>query len=173
MPLACASDELVIAVVPVDAPLPGSVSQAYEFLPTGTEFNKPVTVSFAYTDDELAGQPPSAFAVSTVSDDSWQAISKPLVDSFASVISGMTTHFSPYALVATSENGSAAIRAIRAIRGLPAALRALRGVLRARWAVLRARAGETRAMPPARVAPFTFDVPIVSETASFGGCCLP
>ncbi len=106
IPPGALDDELVIAIVPIEAPLPGSVGQAYEFLPTGTEFDKPVTVSFAYTDDELAGRPPSAFAVSTVSDDSWQAISKSQVDSFASVISGMTRHFSPYALVATSENGS-------------------------------------------------------------------
>jgi hypothetical protein len=105
IPAGALDHEVVVTVAPIASPLPGSVGQAYDLGPTGTQFSKPVTVSFAYTSSELGGQSPSAFAVNTVTDNAWQAVSSPSVDPYAQVISGTTTHFSPYALVALPTGG--------------------------------------------------------------------
>jgi hypothetical protein len=112
--------EVVISIAPIDSPLPGSVGQAYELEPTGTQFSKPITVGFNYTSSELGGNP-GGFAVSTVSDGAWQAISSPAIDSYALVISGTTTHFSPYALVAVPGNSSLGESGAGGSSSLPAA----------------------------------------------------
>ena len=80
----------------------GTVSPVFEIGPTGTSFALPVTVSFDYTDTELGGLSPSAFAVETTAASlgaSWAPLTNIVVDVYAHTVSGQTMHLSPYALV--------------------------------------------------------------------------
>ena len=70
----------------------------WEFGPTGTQFATPVTLTLAYTNAELGGMPAASFAVSTVVGNAWQPLAATVVDTSAQVMSGQTTHLSPYAL---------------------------------------------------------------------------
>ena len=100
IPAGALDQEIVVSITPIAAPFPGSVGQAYEIGPTGTQFKLPIAIAFAYTLGQLGGQPPAGFAVSTVAGNAWQALSSPALDPDALTISGTTMHLSPYALVA-------------------------------------------------------------------------
>jgi hypothetical protein len=89
----------------------GTLGQVFEIGPTGTTFSQPVTIAFAYSDAELAGLAPSAFAVETISGGSilqWTPLSQIVVDVYAHTIAGQTTHLSPYALVQQVGGGTSA-----------------------------------------------------------------
>jgi Concanavalin A-like lectin/glucanases superfamily len=90
--------EISISIQPISPPVDGALGQAYEIEPSGTVFQQPAILTFPYTDDELDGASPEAFAVSTVTGDSWQNVSSPVTDPFAHTISGTIAHLSPYAL---------------------------------------------------------------------------
>jgi hypothetical protein len=94
--------DITLSITPIAAPIAGSIGQAFEIGPTGTQFMQPALITFGYTDAELNGSPPSAFAVDTVVGGAWEPVSPPIVDPFTHTIAGTTMHLSPYAL-ATSQ----------------------------------------------------------------------
>jgi hypothetical protein len=87
-----------LSIAPIASPVAGSVGQAFDIGPTGTQFKVPVTIAFSYTAGELGGAAASTFAVSTVVGGTWQAIASQTVDTSGATISGTTMHLSPYAL---------------------------------------------------------------------------
>jgi hypothetical protein len=103
IPAGALNVDLEITIDPSAQPGPGgTVSPVFEIGPTGTSFALPVTVAFDYTDSELAGLSPSAFAVETTAASlgaSWAPLTNLLVDVYAHTIAGQTMHLSPYALV--------------------------------------------------------------------------
>ncbi len=93
--------ELTIQLAGQNGPA-GTVSPVFEIGPTGTTFALPVTVAFDYTDSELGGLSPSAFAVETVAaslGSSWAPLTNIVVDVYAHTVAGQTMHLSPYGLV--------------------------------------------------------------------------
>jgi hypothetical protein len=100
VPAGALTTSTVITITPATSSVPGAVGQVWEIGPTGTQFSVPVTLTLAYADSELGTMPATAFAVSTVVSDTWQPIAATVVNTSEHVISGQTTHLSPYALSA-------------------------------------------------------------------------
>jgi len=98
--------DVPVSIAPIAAPVPGASGQVFEIEPSGTQFNTPATVTFSYANYDLAGLPPSAFAVSTVVGGAWQALPGQTLDANAQTISATTMHLSPYGLVAQAQGGS-------------------------------------------------------------------
>ena len=108
VPAGAVSATTAITITPSTLTVPGAVGQVWEIGPTGTQFATPVTLTLAYTDAELGGKPAADFAVSTVVGSGWQPIAAGVVNTAAHVITGQTTHLSPYALsslVQSSDDG--------------------------------------------------------------------
>src|SRR4029079_15729510 len=83
-----------------DPPAAGAVSTVYEIGPTGTQFAMPVRLTLHYTDGSLASTRASMLRVATFAGGSWQILSGAEVDTNARTVSGLTTHLSPYAIIA-------------------------------------------------------------------------
>jgi hypothetical protein len=94
--------DITISITPIDPPVPGALGQAFEIGPTGTHFSQPILITFAYSDAQLDGSAPTAYAVDTVVNGAWQPVSSPIVDPFTHTIAGTTTHLSPYALATST-----------------------------------------------------------------------
>jgi hypothetical protein len=90
--------DVSISISQISSAVSGALGQASDIGPSGTKFLQPAILRFNYTDDELEGQPASAFAVSTVVGKAWVSVSAPATDPFAHTISGTISHLSPYAL---------------------------------------------------------------------------
>jgi hypothetical protein len=103
IPAGALSSELPITIELSAQPGPtGTISRVFDIGPTGTIFAKPITIAFDYALSQLAGLPPSDFAVETStagSSASWTPLSQIVVDVTAHTIAGQTTHMSLYALV--------------------------------------------------------------------------
>lgn len=85
-----------------DTFIPGAASRIVELGPSGTTFRNPVTLRFAPKPGDLVGAiAPSQVRVATYVDGRWA----PLPTTFAApgVIAATTTHFSPFALVASCQ----------------------------------------------------------------------
>jgi hypothetical protein len=97
----------------------GTIGQVFEIGPTGTMFGVPITIAFNYTDAELGGLAPSAFAVETVAGGSgqWTPLSQIVVDIYAHTIAGQTSHLSPYALVQQQPGGGTTGDAAAVLQG--------------------------------------------------------
>jgi hypothetical protein len=79
------------------SPGEGEVGVVYEIGPTGTRFSSPVTLTIAYSPDDLAGRPEDQLKIATFANGSWQALADNLVDTKNHSVSGTTMHLSPYA----------------------------------------------------------------------------
>jgi hypothetical protein len=98
IPAGAVGANTMITITPSTSSVPGAVGQVWEIGPTGTQFSVPITITLAYKDSDLGGMPPTAFAVSTVVNGAWQPIPATVVNPAAHIISGQTTHLSPYAI---------------------------------------------------------------------------
>jgi alpha-tubulin suppressor-like RCC1 family protein len=97
IPAGALSSTITFTITPIVAPILGSVGQAYDIEPSGTQFAIPVTLTFPYTTAELGGGAPSNFAISTVVSSAWQPISAPVVDAAAGTLSGETMDLCDFA----------------------------------------------------------------------------
>jgi hypothetical protein len=91
-----------ITITEIQSPIAGAIGKTYEIGPTGTQFAKPVTLSFAYGGFDLMGTDPSALEVATIANGDWVALTSDSVDTNAKVASGQTSHLSPYGVHAKS-----------------------------------------------------------------------
>jgi hypothetical protein len=99
IPEGALSSEIPITIASAYGLPPGSLIEA-EIGPSGTEFAKPVTLTFPYDGSTTnAGE----LKVMTVSDGQWIALPDWSRNLEAKTISGTTTHLSPYGLVASAE----------------------------------------------------------------------
>lgn len=83
----------------VGFPDEGSVLQEFELLPEGTRFNKPVTLTFNYTDEMLGGNSPFnvGLAFKDDKDGKWYSLIGGKIDPVKKTISVKITHFSKWA----------------------------------------------------------------------------
>jgi hypothetical protein len=94
IPAGALDRDLKITVTVATAPVSGTVGQVYEIGPSGTVFKQPVTVSLAFTTEELGGQPETSLALATLVDDAWVELAASVVDASAKRVTATTTHLS-------------------------------------------------------------------------------
>ncbi len=102
VPSGAVDHDVLFTVGPAAPPLSAAVGGAYEIGPAGTQFAAPATVSIRYTPADLDGAPSSDLLVATVAAGQWQPLASGAVDARAGVVSGATSHLSPFALVHAS-----------------------------------------------------------------------
>jgi hypothetical protein len=78
---------------------PMGISKAYRLEPHSVEFSKPVTIEFAYTDDDISNTIPEALGIAYQDAKGiWKRRPSPVVDKAAKTIKVTTTHFSDWSL---------------------------------------------------------------------------
>ncbi len=87
-----------ITIQQVDPPAPGALGPVYDVGPTGTLFQRPVTLSFSFAGLSLAGVDPTTLHVATLSGGKWVPVTS-AVDRASSVVTGQITHLSPWTLI--------------------------------------------------------------------------
>lgn len=88
-----------ISIQPITNEGPLGVGLAYRLQPEGVTFKKPVTLTFHYDDNQVAGIPADFFWIITqAGNGSWNAMLKSVVDLGHKTVSTETTHFSDWAL---------------------------------------------------------------------------
>ncbi len=108
IPAGAVGSDVTITVAPAEAPAAGAIGGVYEIGPTGTQFTTPVRMTLHYTAVGLEGMSESSLRVATYAGGSWQILSGAIVDTNAKTVSGLTTHLSPYAIVAGSSGKTCA-----------------------------------------------------------------
>jgi len=89
-----------IGIQPIENKAFGGVGASYELTPDGQQFAQPVTLSFTYTDADLAGSAPEALAVAFQTlEGYWQLVDDISVDAVAKTVSATTPHFTRFASV--------------------------------------------------------------------------
>ncbi len=91
-----------ISVTPEPSPPAGGdlVGPAYEFGPSGTTFNAPVSITITYDPASLpSGLSENALALATYSGSSWQPLPDSQVDAAGNSVTGTTTHFSLFGVM--------------------------------------------------------------------------
>ena len=89
-----------ISVQPITNETPGGVGVGFSMLPNGQTFSKPVTLTFHYSPDDLAGTDANALAVAVQKDDRiWYEFNTSSLDESAGTLSITTSHFSNYDLL--------------------------------------------------------------------------
>ncbi len=100
---------IALSIQPATTKLPkGTIGPVYELGPTGTKFAKPVALEYSYARVALGSTDPKSLRLATldVSGTKWQALPANQVDTARQVVTGDTTHFSPFGLIA---GGSSAV----------------------------------------------------------------
>ena len=99
IPAGALESDTEITIQPISGESPGAIGGGFRLGPDGTEFAKPVTLTFTYSDDDLEGTVAEALGGAyQSSDDSWYWL-EPSLDVSAKSVSVSTDHFSDYALV--------------------------------------------------------------------------
>jgi hypothetical protein len=95
IPAGALSSDLAISIQPITNECPNGVGIAYDFLPNGTKFLIPATLTFHYTDDDINGTDP--YLINMAFQDSlneWEADIFKDVDTIGKTIMFDVTHFS-------------------------------------------------------------------------------
>jgi hypothetical protein len=100
IPPGAVGSNVTITTEPATPPAEGAVGTVYEIGPTGTQFAMPVTLTLHYTAADVSGMAESSLRVATFAGGSWQLLPGAVVDTQAKTVSGVTTHLSPYAIIA-------------------------------------------------------------------------
>lgn len=101
VPQGALSQQTDITVDQATNPPSGNIGVAYEFGPSGTTFSQPVTISITYDQASLPqGVNEADLRLGTVVNGGWEAVSDSTVDVAANKVTGTTTHFSIYGVVA-------------------------------------------------------------------------
>ncbi|HEY5919725.1 MAG TPA: hypothetical protein VIU13_20035, partial [Chryseolinea sp.] len=87
-----------ITIQPITNESPGGIGLAYDLLPDGTTFNKPATLTFRYTDEDINGSLPEFLSIAHQnSDGAWVSdIQNQMLDTDAQKISLDIAHFTPF-----------------------------------------------------------------------------
>lgn len=89
-----------ITIQPITNHAHGGVGAAFRLTPEGSQFSKPVTLSFNYSDADVAGSAPEALGVAFQRPDgTWEWTRGPAVDAEARTVTVQTTHFSDWSAV--------------------------------------------------------------------------
>lgn len=100
VPAGALAADTTISVQPLDNKAHGRVGDGYRLTPEGTTFGKPVTLTFTYSDADLAGSSVEALGVAfQTAERFWQWVDGATVDQAAKKVKVTTTHFSDWSLV--------------------------------------------------------------------------
>jgi hypothetical protein len=95
IPAGALAGDTAISIQPVTNLAPGGFGSAFRLTPEGQTFAMPVTLAFAYTDDDLIGTAAEFLgAAFQTADGFWQWAGDPALDTAAKTVSVSTTHFS-------------------------------------------------------------------------------
>jgi hypothetical protein len=76
------------------------IGKVYTLSPDGTQFTKPVKLSFQYSDEDALNKPSSTIAIAfKKSDDTWQIMPTLEIDEATHTVTTETTHFSQWTLL--------------------------------------------------------------------------
>jgi hypothetical protein len=90
----------VISVEPVENTSGLGVGSGYHFLPEGTQFAKPATFTYHYTDEEMTGADADHLAIAVQqADHSWAMTSKATINKAQHTITSQIRHFSWWSVV--------------------------------------------------------------------------
>ena len=107
IPPGALSEKTDITVASASSVLPGTIGHRYEFGPSGTTFSQPVTISITYEDADLPfGTNVTNLNLGTKGVSQWEVEVGSSVDTASRKVSGTTTSFSTYGIVAFSSIGS-------------------------------------------------------------------
>lgn len=88
-----------ITVQPITNHTPAGVRKAYRLTPHGLQFSKPVTLTFAYTANDLQGTVAEALGIAYQNKDGiWLSVNAAKVNKSNKTVSVTTTHFSDWSL---------------------------------------------------------------------------
>jgi hypothetical protein len=96
-PMALAS-KVAITIRQVDPTVAGSVGAVFEVGPTGTLFQRQVTLLFSFEGLDLGGETPDGLHVATLSGGKWVPVTS-AVDLGTGLVTGQITHLSPWTLI--------------------------------------------------------------------------
>src|SRR5450432_2942200 len=101
IPAGALSSGLAISIQPITNECPNGAGVAYDFLPNGTKFLIPATLTIHYTDDDINGTDPYLLNLATQDSlNEWQVNIFKDVDTVGKTIIFDLNHFSPKALSA-------------------------------------------------------------------------
>ncbi|MGH7274967.1 MAG: hypothetical protein ACREIQ_10990, partial [Nitrospiria bacterium] len=101
VPPGALSQKTVITVAPVSNPPSGNFGTAYEFGSSGITFSQPVTITIKYDEANI---PPGIseldLRLGNFVNDGWQQVTGSTIDRVTNAVSGTTTSFSIYGVIA-------------------------------------------------------------------------
>jgi hypothetical protein len=101
IPAGALSTSIVITIQPVSNECPGGLGLGYDFLPNGTQFAKPATISFNYAQDDSLNDPNLFFIAYQDQDNSWMAdLAGVSLDTLGKTVSLDISHFTIYQVFA-------------------------------------------------------------------------
>jgi hypothetical protein len=99
IPQGAISDNQTITVQPITNKLESGLGKAYRITPHIPQFNKPVTITFSYTEADIVGTSPEVFAIGYQNTaGGWLYKKNVQLNKVNKTISITTTHFSDWAL---------------------------------------------------------------------------
>src|SRR5450432_794725 len=99
IPAGALSSDLAISIQPITNECPNGAGVAYDFLPNGTKFLIPATLTIHYTDDDEDGTIPYLFSLATQDSlNQWNVDVDKDVDTVNKTVIFDIPHFSPKAL---------------------------------------------------------------------------
>jgi cysteine-rich repeat protein len=93
-------ENVVITVEPAEPTVPGTIGAVRELGPEGLLFDEPVSIAFELEAEQLAAHDVADLSVATLVDQVWESlVPDPDYAGSQTTVAGLTTHFSPYAVV--------------------------------------------------------------------------
>ena len=100
IPAGALAADTLISIYPITNTAHGGIGGGFRLTPDGQTFSQPVTLTFTYTDNDLAGSDPEVLgAAFQTAAGFWQWLGTPVINTNAKTISITTTHFTDFSLV--------------------------------------------------------------------------
>lgn len=100
IPSGAMSEGTQVSIQATEATAPKGVGKVYTLLPEGTQFAKPVALSFHYSEEDIKNIPLSRMAIAYKKEDgSWQIMPTVKVDETTKTITTETNHFSQWSII--------------------------------------------------------------------------
>ena len=88
-----------LTIQPITNTAHGGRGTAYLLGPSGQAFQRPVTLTFAYTDEDVSGTAPEALAIAFQTGERYWQLADTTSDAAAKTLTVRTTHFSAWSVV--------------------------------------------------------------------------